>query len=150
MKRRPPFAAIPTARRKNRRRSTLRRGVATVEFAFSVSIVFMLFMGMIEVTRFHVVRHSLDQAVYAGARIGIVPGATASQVEASVTARLASAGVVNPTITVTPAIINSSTMAITVQASIDCAENSWTLPRFFENQTITAEITLDHENIAFK
>ncbi len=151
MQRRSSIAAkVLVARQEKRCRGALRRGTATVEFAFCAPIVFMLFMGMIEITRFHVVRHSLDQAVYAGARVGIVPGATAAQVQTSVTDRLSSAGVVNPTITVTPSVIDSTTTSVTVRASIDCEENSWTLPRFFENQTIVAEMTLDHENVAFE
>lgn len=141
---------LPTAARTRRRPAPLlRRGVVAVEFAFCASIVFFFFLTMIEVARFHVVRHSLDQAVYAGARVGIVPGATAADVNQSVTDRLAAAGVIGATVTVTPPVINSATSAVTVRVSAPYSANSWTLPKFFANVDVVAEMTLDHENVAF-
>lgn len=138
-----------SSRTHRRHAALLRRGVVAVEFAFCASIVFFFFLTMIEVARFHIVRHSLDQAVYAGARVGIVPGATAAEVNQSVTDRLASAGVFGATITVTPPVINSSTRAVTVRVTAPYDESSWTLPKFFSNVNVVAEMTLDHENVAF-
>ncbi|MGL4513648.1 MAG: TadE/TadG family type IV pilus assembly protein [Lacipirellulaceae bacterium] len=135
--------------RPRNRRGPLRRGAAAVEFAFSASIVFFLFLAMIEVARFHVVRHSLDQAVYQGARTGIVPGATAAQVTTAVADRLRVAGVISPTIVVTPAVITTGTRTVTVRASCNYGQNSWCTPKFFTGMDVTAEMTLDHENVAF-
>ncbi|MEO0532011.1 MAG: TadE/TadG family type IV pilus assembly protein [Planctomycetota bacterium] len=126
-----------------------RRGTASVEFALSASIVFFLFLGMIEVSRFHTLRHSLDQAVYMGARTGIVPGATHAEVEQVVRDRLSSGGVINPTVTITPSVIDSSTTEVTVRASTSYDQNSWTLPKFFSGVDVWSEITLDHENTVF-
>jgi Flp pilus assembly protein TadG len=140
---------LPQPVRPRHRRGPLRRGAAAVEFAFSASIVFFLFLAMIEVARFHVVRHSLDQAVYQGARTGIVPGATVTQVTDAVRNRLSIAGVINPTVTVTPAVITNATRTITVRAACSYAQNSWTLPKFFNGMDVVAEMTLDHENVAF-
>lgn len=144
--RRKPNHGSPAVRR---RPTPARRGAAAVEFAFSASIVFFLFLSMIEVTRFHVVRHSLDQAVYSGARVGIVPGATAAEVRTAVEDRLQSAGVVSPSITITPTVIDETTRTVTVAASADYAQNSWAMPKLFDGATIDAQITLDHENVAF-
>ena len=119
-----------------------------MEFSFSAFIVFMLFMGMIEVARFHIVRHSLDQAVYMGARVGIVPGATAAEVEQTVQDRIAAAGVSGATITVAPTTIDSSTETVRVRVSAPYDQNSWLTPRYFTGMTIDAEMTLDHENQA--
>ncbi|MEO1498256.1 MAG: TadE family protein [Planctomycetota bacterium] len=138
------------AYRRPRRRPDDRRGTATVEFAFSASIVFFLFLAMIEVGRFHVVRHSMDQAVYMGARTGIVPGATAAEVEQIVEDRLDAAGVVNPTIVVTPNTIDDTTQAVTVTATASYDANSWAIPKFFGGLDVVAQITLDHENVAFR
>lgn len=113
------------------------------------SIVFFLFLGMIEVARFHVVRHSLDQAVYMGARAGIIPGATAAEVDQIVRDRLSAAGVISPTVTIAPSVIDSSTTSVTVRATTPYDQNSWTLPKFFSGVTVVAEMTLDHENTAF-
>ncbi|MEN0109675.1 MAG: TadE/TadG family type IV pilus assembly protein [Planctomycetota bacterium] len=126
-----------------------RWGTATVEFAFSASIVFMLFLAMIEVARFHIVRHSMDQAVYMGAREAIVPGRTAEQAETIVNDRLRAAGVVGSTVTIVPGVIDSTTESVTVRASADYEQNSWALPKFFGGMSVNAEITLDHENVAF-
>lgn len=131
------------------RRRDDRRGTATVEFAFSASIVFFLFLAMVEVGRFHVVRHSMDQAVYMGARTGIVPGATAAEVEQVVADRLSAAGVVNATITVLPNTIDSTTREVTVTAAAPYDANSWATPKFFGGIDVIASITLDHENTAF-
>ena len=82
----------PAQRTRRPRRSEDRRGAATVEFALTSFIVFFLFMAMIEFARFHIVRHSMDQAVYMGARVGIVPGATSAEVDQTVRDRLTLAG----------------------------------------------------------
>lgn len=120
-----------------------------MEFSLASFIVFMLFMGMIEIARFHIVRHSIDQAVYMGVRTGIVPGATAGEVEAAVQSRLAQAGVVSSTITITPNVIDSSTDEVTVRVSAPYEQNSWLTPQYFTGMTVDSEMTLDHENVAF-
>lgn len=134
---------------RHRRASSRRRGTATVEFSLAASIVFMLFLAMIEFTRFHVVRHSIDQAVYMGVRAGIIPGATSAEVDQIVRDRLSSAGVLGATVTVTPTAITSSTAAVTVRVSAPYQQNSWTLPKFFAGMNVVGELTLDHENVAF-
>jgi Flp pilus assembly protein TadG len=131
------------------RRRALRRGTATVEFSLAAPIVFMLFLAMIEFTRFHVVRHSIDQAIYMGARTGIVPGATAAEIDQIVRDRLTAAGVRGYTLTITPNVITNTTPAVTVRVSAPYQQNSWTLPKFFSGMNVAAEITLDHENVAF-
>ena len=135
-----PSLRFPTTQTHRRAATPLRRGVVAVEFAFCASIVFFFFLTMIEVARFQIVRHSLDQAVYAGARVGIVPGATTAEVNQSVTDRLASAGVFGATITVTPPVINASTRSVTVRVTAPYDENSWTLPKFFANVDVVAEM----------
>lgn len=126
-----------------------RSGTATVEFSFCATIVFFLFMAVLEVARFHVVRHSIDQAVYTGARVGIVPGASSNEVTQAVSDRLSSAGVLSPTITIVPSVITDSTTSVTVRVSAPYQANSWTLPKLFSGVDVTAEMTLDHENVAF-
>lgn len=140
---------LPAMRTRRRHATLLRRGVVAVEFAFCASIVFFFFLTMVEFARFHVVRHSLDQAVYAGARVGIVPGATAADVNQSVIDRLAMAGVLGATITITPPVIDAATRSVTVRVAAPYDENSWTLPKFFSDVNVVAEMTLDHENVAF-
>ncbi len=140
----------PRPRRRPKRRSDDRRGAATVEFALTSFIVFFLFMTMIEFARFHIVRHSMDQAVYMGARVGIVPGATSAEVDQTVRDRLNLAGISNASVSITPAVINEATTSVTVNATAPFGQNSWATPKFFGGVNVVAEITLDHENIVFQ
>lgn len=126
-----------------------RAGAATVEFSLCAFIVFTLFLGMVEVARFHIVRHSIDQAVYVGARTAIVPGATAGEAEQAALDRLQAAGVIGPSVTITPNVITSETQAVTVRITAPYESNSWTLPRYFSGVDVAAEMTLDHENVAY-
>ncbi|QDT68350.1 TadE-like protein [Planctomycetes bacterium MalM25] len=143
---------VRSTKRKTRRprRSEDRRGAATVEFALTSFIVFFLFMTMIEFARFHIVRHSMDQAVYMGARVGIVPGATANEVDQTVRDRLTLAGISDATISISPAVITDATTSVTVNATAPFGQNSWATPKFFGGVNVVAEITLDHENIVFQ
>jgi Flp pilus assembly protein TadG len=61
-------------------RKGVREGAFTVEFALCCGLFFMLLMAGIEFTRFMYARHSIDQAAYEAARIGIVPGKTPAMV----------------------------------------------------------------------
>lgn len=140
----------PAQRTRRPSRSEDRRGAATVEFALTSFIVFFLFMAMIEFARFHIVRHSMDQAVYMGARVGIVPGATSAEVDQTVRDRLTLAGITNANVSITPAVINDTTTSVTVNATAPFAQNSWATPKFFGGVDVVAEITLDHENIVFQ
>lgn len=126
-----------------------RAGTSTVEFSLCAPIIFFMFLGMIEVSRFHVLRHSIDQAVYMGARTAIVPGATAGEVDTVVRERLQLAGVISPTVTITPSVITTDTQSVTVQVSAPYGDNSWSVPKYFIGVIVAAEMTLDHENVAF-
>lgn len=133
--------------RSNRSRS--REGAFTVEFAICSGLFFTTFMAGIEFTRFMYARHSVDQAAYEGARVGIVPGNTVSDVRARVAQILSATGVRNAVITVTPSVFTSSTDTVTVNVKSAYADSSWMKPFFLANTDLVAEITLDHENKAF-
>ncbi|MEM9354246.1 MAG: TadE/TadG family type IV pilus assembly protein [Planctomycetota bacterium] len=134
--------------RRSRRRSEQRRGASVVEFSICGSVLFFLFFSMVEVVRFHMVRHSLDQAAYEGARAGIVMGSTATDVEDKSNEILAAAGITGATVSVTPSVINDATEEVNVQVSAAYADNSWLVPRLFNSLVIVANISLDHENVA--
>ena len=57
-----------------------RRGAAAVEFAMTAGLAFFFFFAALEFCRVSMMRHTVQNALYEGARIGIVPGATASDV----------------------------------------------------------------------
>ncbi len=131
-----------------RRLKWCRRGVVTVEFAICSAVIFLLFFALIEFARFHVLRHNLDQAAYEGARAGIIIGATAQDAYAAAEQLLNACGVVNPTVEVQPSVIDETTLAVHVRVVASYGENSWAIPKFLAGSTLTAETTLDHENVA--
>lgn len=126
-----------------------RRGALSVEFAICASIFFVVVMAGFEFTRFMFARHSVDQAAYEAARVGIVPGKTVAQIRSQAQTFLSAAGIRNATITVTPAVITSATETITLEVQCDFVENSWIPPTFLRNAVINSTITLDHENKAY-
>lgn len=133
------------------RRSTLsrsRRGAVTVEFAVNAGVFFMLILVSFEFARFMMVRQSLDQATYEGARFGIIPGNTAAGVRNKTSQFLATFGIRNPTIVITPATIDATTRSVTVEVSANFSESAWITPIFTRNTVVRSRMTLDHENLA--
>ena len=139
-----------TMRRPNNRiRSSQRQGAFTVEFAFCCGIFFVVMMAGIEFTRFMYARHSVDQAAYESARVGIIPGATPAQVEETARRILNATGIRGATIDITPARFDDQTSTVNVKIRCDYAENSWIGPVFLTGAKIESDLTLDHENKAY-
>jgi Flp pilus assembly protein TadG len=109
----------------------------------------MILMAGIEFARFMYARHSVDQAAYEAARMGIVPGATPTQVRATAQRVLNATGIRNATITVDPPAFTSSTSTVTVNIRCAYADNSWMGPLFLGDTDLVSNMTLDHENKAF-
>ncbi len=140
------------ARNQLRKRFRIRRrriGAFTVEFAICSGLFFMVLLSGFEFARFMYARHSIEQAAYEAARIGIVPGKTPSQVVAKATQILTATGVRNATITVTPAAFTTSTSTVTVTIRCKYSDNSWLKPVFLGNSDMVSAMTLDHENKAY-
>ncbi|MCC7338808.1 MAG: pilus assembly protein [Pirellulaceae bacterium] len=129
--------------------SRSRRGTVTVEFALCVSIFFMFVFGMLELSRFIYVQHSVQMVAYEGARAGVTPGATADDVRARVANLMQACGVRVYTMSVSPAQINNLTEDVAVTINCNFNDNSWVPPSFLTNQTIANTITLQHENMAY-
>lgn len=142
--------AIPCPEKaKVKRLSQKRTGAFTVEFAFCCSIFFVVMMAGIEFTRFMYARHSVDQAAYESARVGIIPGATPAEVELTARRILNATGIRGATVDVTPSSFNEETETVNVRIKCDYSENSWIGPVFLVGAKIESNLTLDHENKAF-
>lgn len=126
-----------------------RVGATIVEFAIAANVLFVFVMGMLEFSRAYGIRHAIRQACYEGCRTGVTPGATVAQVRSSAQTYLDLMGVVNPTITVTPTVIDSTTTQVTVDVSATFRESSWFTPMFLGNSVIRSTTTLQHENALF-
>jgi len=124
-----------------------RHGAVLVEFAIVVPIVFILFFAAIEFSRVAMIRHTVDNAVYEGARAAIVPGATALDAQNETRRVLASVDIVLPSVVVTPARIDANTSEVTVRVTVPLNANSFVPPQFFAGRSITRELTLRREGI---
>jgi len=70
------------------KRFQARAGAVVTEFAICAPLLFFFFFASLEFSRVNMIRQSVENAVYEGARRGIVPGATAANCQASAQAVL--------------------------------------------------------------
>jgi len=132
--------------RPNRRRPRgARRAAVVTEFAICAPLLFLFFFASLEFSRVNMIRQSVENAVYEGARRGIVPGATADNCRASAQAVLNSISAVGAQIDVVPAVITQDTDEITVSVAVPVNSNSWVFPVFFADKTISSSMTLRRE-----
>lgn len=122
-----------------------KRGAAAVEMAVTLPILILFFFAQFELVRLNNIRNSVYMSAYEGAREGLVPGATASDVTAKVNNILGAVGAINPTITVNPSTITSETDRVSVTVSVPLDSNAWTIPLFASGKTITATVELVRE-----
>lgn len=122
-----------------------RRAAVVTEFAICAPLLFFFFFAALEFSRVNMIRQSVENAVYEGARRGIVPGATAANCQASAQAVLNGISANSATITVTPTTITKDTPEVTVAVSIPVNNNSWVTPVFFAGRTISSQMTLRRE-----
>ena len=79
--------------RKNKAIPSQRCGVATVEFALTAPILFLMILGAFEFSRAYVLYNTCEIAAAEGARQGILPGATAADCQAAAASELSYIGV---------------------------------------------------------
>lgn len=122
-----------------------RRGAAMVEFAIVAPILFLLFFASFEFCRVAMIRHTADNAVYEACRVGIIPGATTSEVQNQAQQVLATIGVTNASITVTPTSFDRDTEEVRVQVVVDLDSNTFVPNQFVNGRSITRDLTLRRE-----
>ncbi|MEQ1827094.1 MAG: TadE family protein, partial [Pirellula sp.] len=94
---------------KRKYRPNIQHGAAAVEFAVTVGLAFFFFFAALEFCRVAMIRHSVEHAMYEGARKGIVPGATPADVQSAAASILRTVGVTGARIDVSPNIIRNDT-----------------------------------------
>ena len=132
-------------RHQHRRLRPMRRGAVAVEFALCAPLLFFFFFSSLEFARVNMIRQSVENAVYEGSRRGIVPGATANDCRASAQAVLNSISVNGATINVAPSVITPDSTEVTVSVAVPVNNNSWVIPIFFGDKSITSSMTLRRE-----
>ena len=73
---------VPTPR--GRLQFCCRPGAVLVEMAITSSLAFLFFFAALEFCRVAMIRHTVENALYEGARTGIVPGATTAEVSTKI------------------------------------------------------------------
>ena len=130
------------------------RGGTIVEAALVLSVVISIVMGSVQYGYAFYLKHALQQAASAGARVAVMPGSTDTMVQTAVNNHLNAAGFggLNATIATTPSSVNSVTPGTYVTVTVTA---SWTrvninpLPTsmggFSNSRTFTGSMTLLHE-----
>jgi len=127
------------------------RGASVVEFAVIAPLFFMLILGIIEFGRVMTVQQVITNAAREGARMAILDGSSASEVESWVTEYLAGAHIEGAAIAIDPAQPSSAGYGapITVSVSIPISEISWLpSPLFFKkSNTLSASAVMRRETV---
>lgn len=123
-------------------------GAVVTEFALCAPLLFFFFFASLEFARVHMIRQSVENAVYEGSRRGIVPGATADNCRAAAQVVLNSISVNHATIQVTPSVIQPDSPEVTVAISVPIDSNCWVTPFFFEGRNVSSSMTLRRERFS--
>ena len=127
------------------RREPRRRGTVTVELALTIGLLFFFFFAALEFCRVNMLRHSIENAVYEGARVGAVPGGTSSEVKDEVMRVLRTIGVRNADIDVRPSNLRLDTPEIRVSVDVPIAGNLYFPPLFFKDRQLQRSISMLRE-----
>lgn len=133
------------SRRPLGKQKSIRRGAALVEFALTVGLAFFFFFAAIEFSRVSMIRHTLDNAVYEASRVGILPGTTEAEVESKARQILATVGVRNATIEITPTPIQLTSPTVVVSITLPLEQNLYAPPFFFKGLTLKSSLSMRRE-----
>jgi Flp pilus assembly protein TadG len=100
-------------------------------------VAFLIFFTALEFGRVNMIRHSMENATYEGARRGLVPGTSEAEIRQATKSVLDAVSVINPRIR-----ISNRTDDITVSVEADFNEQGWFAPIFFYNKTLATTLTL--------
>ncbi len=126
-------------------KKTNRRGATAVEVAFVAPVLFALLFASIDIARVQNIRNTAALAAYEGARAGMLPGKSASEVLAIVQQNIAVVGINDASITITPSVIDDTTTEVTVGINAPLATNLYAFSTFFSGKHVTASCTLQRE-----
>ena len=125
--------------------ASARRGAAMVEMAITSGLVFFFFFAALEFCRVSMIRHTVENALYEGARQGIVPGATASEVESTARKILSRIGVSHATVVVSPSVIQNSTPEISVRIELPLDSGLFAPALFFVGESLDRTLVMQRE-----
>jgi len=127
-----------------------RRGAAAVEFAVVAPVFLLLVFGMIEYGRMVMVQQVLTNASREGARVAVLDGSTAQEVQDTVSQYLNSGSIQGAVITVDPANPTDAGFGdpVTVSVDIGFSQVSWLpSPMYLGGQTLSATTVMRRESV---
>jgi Flp pilus assembly protein TadG len=127
-----------------------RRAAAVVEFAVVAPVLFLLVFGMIEFGRMVMVQQVLTNASREGARVGILDGATTSDVTTKVNGYLTAANISGATVTVTPDPPTNAGAgeSVTVDVKVNFNNVTWLpVPWFLGGKQLQATTVMRRETV---
>jgi Flp pilus assembly protein TadG len=124
-----------------------RRGAVAVELALALPLLFFFIFGAYEFGRANMLRHTAEAAAYEGARVGIVPGASAAEVEASVKRLCSTVGIRNLTVDVEPKVLDRTNGTVSVTVTVPLQSNMLIAPAFLKNAEFRRNCKLLREKL---
>ena len=135
--------------RKRIRSKRKRRGASTVEFALVVPVMLTFTFGLIEMSRISMIKEAVVQASREGARVGVRPTASISDVETRIDEELAIMNITGANVEITPGTLDEAEPGddVTIRITIPISEISL-VPGFFsfDGVDISAETTMRRES----
>ena len=125
----------------------VRSGVATVEFAMTAPLLFLLLYAALELGHANMTFNAVEAACYEGARVGIVPGANAAECQAAVERVLSISKIRGSNVTVAPADLSTSTQSVQVRVTVPYAQTAIIPPTFTRLLTINRQCELQREQL---
>ncbi len=113
--------------------------------AMTSGLVFFFFFAALEFCRVAMMRQTVEHALYEGARQGIIPGATAAEVESKARSVLRTIGVGSANVTVAPAILDNTTREISVRIQMPLDRNLFAPAFFFRGKSIDRTFVMQRE-----
>ncbi|HBE66598.1 MAG TPA: hypothetical protein DDW52_00480 [Planctomycetaceae bacterium] len=127
------------------RNQEMRSGALAIEFAFTLPILFLFVFASIELCHANMVVHVTESAAYEGARVGIVPGATASEAVTAAEQLLELSKVRGAQISITPGSLQTASQQISMQITVPYNQNTLLAPRFIFGFVVNRTCTLTRE-----
>lgn len=125
-----------------------RRGGVTVEMAISASILFLFVFAAVEFARMNMIRHTVDNAAYEGARRAIALGATAADATSRARELLGTVAIRGGEIEVDPPTIDRSTREVKVTITVPAQGNGFIAPQFFRGKVFISECQLTRDVVS--
>lgn len=118
-----------------------RPGTVTVEFALVLPIALFLTFGMVEFSRVNMIRNSMQNAAYEGARTAIIRGGSNAEAKETAIDVMETMRVKN-----TEVIVNDANGFVEVIVTVPLHENMWVAPKYFAKTNIVKKCTLTKES----